>query len=43
MAGTTTPDYTVNVSEDNTINTFAVQGEEDSRILTLHIVENLRK
>lgn len=41
MAGTETPEYQVNVSQENLINQFAVQGEEDSRILTLHLVENV--
>jgi len=40
LAGTETPEYQVNVSQENLINQFAVQGEENSRVLTLHLVEN---
>lgn len=41
MAGIEQPQYTVNVSQENLINKFAVQGEENSRVLTLHLVENV--
>lgn len=41
MAGIEQPQYTVNVSQQNLISKFAVQGEENSRVLTLHLVENV--
>jgi|GEM_PF-1758993 len=42
MAGIESPEYQVNVSQENLINKFAVQGEENSRMLTLHLVENVQ-
>lgn len=42
MAGIEAPEYQVNVSQENLINKFAVQGEENSRMLTLHLVENVQ-
>ena len=41
MAGIEAPEYQVNVSQENSINKFTVQGEENSRVLTLHLVENV--
>ena len=42
MAGIEAPEYQVNVSQENSINKFAVQGEENSRVLTLHLVETVQ-
>ena len=42
MAGIEAPEYQVNVSQENLINKFAVQGEENSRVLTLHLVETVQ-
>ncbi len=41
MAGTETSDHTLNVSNDNTEASYAVQGESNSRILKIHLVHTV--